>query len=171
MATVSRRGGGSRGSIEEARRGRRPVNAPAIGQSTSRGPVQLERTTRVGNRGAIQRQGLGRRGGAREVDETVTGVPATSQSGEVPGRFGDGAVRHERGEPYPENLSRIIFTLTCSPMPNQMLRTKFSSIQGSSSPILPHEATGQHPRFPKRPLTIPSRPIPGLGNEGHGASA
>jgi hypothetical protein len=38
--------------------------------------------------------------------------------------------------PHPENLSRIILTLTCSPMLNQMLRTKFSSIQGSSSPIL-----------------------------------
>ena len=37
---------------------------------------------------------------------------------------------------YPENLSRIILTFTCSPMPNQMLRTKFSSIHGSSSPIL-----------------------------------
>lgn len=37
---------------------------------------------------------------------------------------------------YPENLSRIIFTLTVSPMPYQMLRTKPSSIQGSSSPIL-----------------------------------
>ena len=37
---------------------------------------------------------------------------------------------------YPENLSRIILTLTVSPMLYQMLRTKFSSIQGSSSPIL-----------------------------------
>ena len=38
--------------------------------------------------------------------------------------------------PYPENLSRIILTLTCSPIWNQRLRIKFSSIQGSSSPIL-----------------------------------
>jgi len=37
---------------------------------------------------------------------------------------------------YPENLSRIILTLTVSPMLYQMLRTKFSSIHGSSSPIL-----------------------------------
>jgi hypothetical protein len=37
---------------------------------------------------------------------------------------------------YPENLSRIILTLTVSPSWNQTLRTKFSSIQGSSSPIL-----------------------------------
>lgn len=37
---------------------------------------------------------------------------------------------------YPENLSRIILTLTCSPIWNQRLRTKFSSIHGSSSPIL-----------------------------------
>ena len=45
----------------------------------------------------------------------------------------------EDGQPrgtYPENLSRIIFTLTVSPMLAQMVRTKFSSIQGSSSPIL-----------------------------------
>lgn len=37
---------------------------------------------------------------------------------------------------YPENLSRIILTLTCSPIWNHRLRMKFSSIQGSSSPIL-----------------------------------
>ena len=37
---------------------------------------------------------------------------------------------------YPENLSLIIFTETCSPIWNQRLRMKFSSTQGSSSPIL-----------------------------------
>ncbi len=41
-----------------------------------------------------------------------------------------------RGETHPVNLSRIILTLTCSPVVNQKLRTKFSSIQGSNSPIL-----------------------------------
>lgn len=35
----------------------------------------------------------------------------------------------------PENLSRIILTLTCSPIWNQRFLTKFSSIQGSNSPI------------------------------------
>jgi hypothetical protein len=37
---------------------------------------------------------------------------------------------------YPENLSLIIFTLTWYPKLNHTLRTKFSSIHGSSSPIL-----------------------------------
>ena len=45
------------------------------------------------------------------------------------------AMQHS-SQTYPENLSRIILTLTCSPMPNQTLRTKFSSIHGSNSPIL-----------------------------------
>lgn len=53
---------------------------------------------------------------------------------------------------YPENLSRIILTLTCSPIWNQRLRMKFSSIQGSSSPILQGERAMIRNK-PQRPST------------------
>ena len=60
-------------------------------------------------------------------------------------RIGRSLLDRGGGRPYPENLSRIILTLTCSPKLYHTLRTKFSSIHGSSSPILEHEsADGQN---------------------------
>ena len=46
---------------------------------------------------------------------------------------------------YPENLSRIIFTLVGSPMDIHVVRIKFSSIQGSSSPILSDVIVSDNP--------------------------
>jgi hypothetical protein len=64
---------------------------------------------------------------------------------------------------YPENLSLIIFTFTWYPKLNHTLRTKFSSIQGSSSPILKecqHQSIATHNRMicsPKGGLLIAAR--------------
>ena len=66
---------------------------------------------------------------------------------------------------YPENLSRIILTLTVSPMLYQMLRTKFSSIQGSSSPILASVSTIRlaryHPGFLRARVDSPESRLSG----------
>ena len=105
------------------------VYIPSIGEPSTGGPVQLKRSASVGNHLAIQAECLGRgfRGG--KIDEAISGI--TSKGVGLAVRS-----RKKKRDVYPENLSRIILTLTCSPIPNQTLRMKFSSIQGSNSPIL-----------------------------------
>lgn len=101
---------------------------PSISKTSTRCPVELERTRRVWHRCAVHGQCFGRSLRAGKVDETISGVTAVIR------------MRQDSRtcflNSYPENLSRIILTLTCSPIWNQRLRTKFSSIHGSSSPIL-----------------------------------
>jgi len=47
---------------------------PTVNESTTRGPVQLELTRAVGNRGAVKAKGLGSSVGGLELDEAVTSV-------------------------------------------------------------------------------------------------
>ena len=62
---------------------------------------------------------------------------------------------------YPENLSRIILTLTCSPIWNHKLRMKFSSIQGSNSPILERSIpSALHSPRNRTPANIPEGGFP-----------
>ncbi len=49
---------------------------PAIGEASTRSPVQLERTSRVWHRCTTNLQGFCGSFGAREIDETVTGIAA-----------------------------------------------------------------------------------------------
>jgi hypothetical protein len=110
------------------------LRLPAISKATTGSPVQLEDTVGVGHGSAVQREGLGSGSRGGEVDKAVASIAPTTNirtSGIIKKLDIEG-----KSWSYPENLSRIILTLTCSPIWNQRLRMKFSSIQGSSSPIL-----------------------------------
>lgn len=52
---------------------------PSVSQTAASSPVQLEGTGGVGDRGAVERQGLGGGGGGREVDETVAGIASATK--------------------------------------------------------------------------------------------
>ena len=52
---------------------------PAINETTARSPVKLELAGAVGNRGAVQAQGLGGRFGGGELDKAVAGVSGPCQ--------------------------------------------------------------------------------------------
>lgn len=110
------------------------LRLPAISEATAGGPVQLEDAVGVRHGSAVQREGLGSGSRGREVDKAVASIAPTTNIRTL------GIIEKlnmgRQSWSYPENLSRIILTLTCSPIWNQRLRMKFSSIQGSSSPIL-----------------------------------
>jgi hypothetical protein len=103
------------------------VCSPAISKTATGSPIQLERAIGVGDELAVEAESFGSCSRIGEVNEAVARIAS---------RRGQSTPVHLFFSTYPENLSRIILTLTCSPIPNQMLRTKFSSIQGSNSPIL-----------------------------------
>jgi hypothetical protein len=51
-------------------------NSPAVSETTTRGPVELEGAVRVGDELAVEAEGLGGGIGAGKVDEAVTSVAA-----------------------------------------------------------------------------------------------
>ena len=53
---------------------------PAVRKTTTRRPVQFERSVGVGNQRAIKRQSLGGGGRVGEIDEAVAGVSARKMS-------------------------------------------------------------------------------------------
>ena len=118
------------------------IVAAAIGEAAARSPVQLERAVRVGDQRAIQGKGLLSSIGAFEINEAISSITSGATTIRHCSFFLERYTDRSRcGDTYPENLSLIILTLTWYPMPNQTLLTKFSSIQGSSSPILYRSAS------------------------------
>lgn len=103
------------------------LDIPSISESSTRSPVELERTRGIRNHGSVKRKRFSSSSWRGEIDKAVSSIATFYQL-----RFSFQIVVCTD----PENLSLIILTLTCSPIPNQTLRMKFSSIQGSSSPIL-----------------------------------
>lgn len=51
-------------------------DVPAISETASRGPVELEGAVGVGDQLAVEREGLGSGVSAGEVDEAVSGIAA-----------------------------------------------------------------------------------------------
>jgi hypothetical protein len=49
---------------------------PPVSQAATTGPVQLERTVRVGDELAVESERFGRSLGAREINEAVSSVTA-----------------------------------------------------------------------------------------------
>jgi hypothetical protein len=109
---------------------KKKINAPSVNKSSARGPVKLELTRAVGDRSAVQGQSLGSSISGRKLDEAVSGISEAVSSQFV-------VSMQLTLVTYPEFLSRITFTLTVSPAEERKTPLmKFSSIQGSSSPIL-----------------------------------
>jgi len=91
-------------------------------KTSAAGPVQFEGTLRIRYDRAVIRQCFCRSLRRHEIHKTVSSVISS--------------ISEVKRLTYPENLSRIILTLTCSPIWYQIFLTKASSTQGSNSPIL-----------------------------------
>lgn len=116
-------------------------NVPAVNQATARRPVELKLARAVGHGVAIQTKGLGGSLRSGKLDKAVSGVTiaivVSRRTSFISWRWSN---------TYPEFLSRITLTLTVSPAAERKTPLiKFSSIQGSSSPILRHVQLAEVP--------------------------
>lgn len=110
---------------------------PSVNKAASGSPVQLERARAVGHGRAIEAKSLVGGLGSREFDKAITSITV---------RETRRCQLHESWRlqykvvklvTYPEFLSRITLTFTVSPAAERKTPLmKFSSIHGSSSPIL-----------------------------------
>ena len=106
-------------------------NVPSVYKTTSRSPVELELARRIWHCGPIKAECLGSSVGRVKLDKTITSVAVEclSVTATIVGDIE--AVTH------PEFLSRIPLTFTSQAVVERKTPLmKFSSIQGSSSPIL-----------------------------------
>lgn len=124
------------GCRESEKKVKQPVTdvyIPAINQSAARGPVKLELTRAVGDWVSVKSQGLVSGVRRSKLDEAVSSIADAIVSFRL--CAGDLTWRLLL-QTYPEFLSRMTLTLTVSPAEERKTPLmKFSSIQGSSSPI------------------------------------
>ena len=82
------------------------VVAAAVGKTTTRGPVELEGAVRVGDESAVELESLGGSVGRFKVDEAISSITSSRVWLEITFFLLRVQATH------PENLSRIILTLT-----------------------------------------------------------